>query len=81
MVLVYFGTLGLTRLAIALVTAFISSPTTAMSLQFKLAPNTIGTAFGTQLPTLVGQGLRNSLLTWSRSIGVPRRRLVYVPQQ
>ena len=48
------------RVAMALMTAFITSPAVVENLQFKLIPNTIGTAFGMSLRALVGPKLHKT---------------------
>jgi len=44
-VVTYFAALALTRLVMALVTAFLTAPSVVSNLQFKLIPNTVGTTF------------------------------------
>jgi hypothetical protein len=54
MLVTYFGILAVARLAMGILTTFLTSPRIAANIEFELIPNTIGTIFGVWLHPLGG---------------------------
>ena len=76
LIVAYFAMLASGRLVMAFVTAFVK-PSSPMPLQFRLIPNSIGTAFGMSL-------VRDSRTFFAqrslyRTISVSRHRFIHLP--